>query len=309
MNSKYLEYFLRVAETGSINKAAAELRISQPSLSRTIALLEHEMGSELFVRSRHGVSLTEPGKLLADQARPLLRQFSVLREQIGDMVRGQVAVGLPPSWRTVLTTNFAETILSDEDDIQIRINEGVSHILRGQLDAGAVDLCIAPAESTSNSAYRQTRIVEEPLVLVGGPNAQLSEDRPIEISMLDALPLVIPARPNAIRKLVEQELAINQLDLNVAIETDTLSLCLAMAEVEAGYTITPRCALLSNPQFGDVTWAPIVNVPVRWSLFENLKRTHSPAVRKCRRLILELTASTIASGRWTGARQLQRTVG
>ncbi|MEM8935022.1 MAG: LysR family transcriptional regulator [Pseudomonadota bacterium] len=306
MNSKYLEYFLRVAETGSINKAAVELKISQPSLSRNISLLEHEMGSELFVRSRNGVSLTEPGKLLFEQARPLLRQFSILREQIGDMARGQVAVGIPPSWRAVLTVDFSQAILADNDQIEVRVNENVSHVIRAQLDAGVVDLCIAPSESAASGTIRQTPIVEEPLVLVGSAAAGLSPKKPVPVSALSGLPIITPPRPNAIRKMIEQELAIHQTDFNVAIEVDTLGLSLAMAARDLGYSITPRCALLSNPQFTDVTWAPISNLFLQWSLFENLKRTHSQAVRKCRRLIFDLTAKSAASKRWGGAQSLQR---
>lgn len=54
MDVRLLDYFLRVAELGSINKAAASLRLSQPALSRHIALLEHEMGNKLFHRSQGG---------------------------------------------------------------------------------------------------------------------------------------------------------------------------------------------------------------------------------------------------------------
>ena len=55
MDSKLLEYFLRIAELGSINKAAADLHLSQPALSRHVASLEHEMGTKLFNRTQGGV--------------------------------------------------------------------------------------------------------------------------------------------------------------------------------------------------------------------------------------------------------------
>lgn len=303
MNSKYLEQFLRVAEMGSINKAAVELKISQPSLSRNVSLLEYEMGTELFVRSRSGVRLTEAGKLLFDQARPLLRQFTVLREQIGKMAHGQVAVGIPPSWRAVLTTEFAEEVVREDDDIQIRVNENVSHALREQLTAGVVDMCIAPAERNSNPDFKQTPIVKEPLALVGNADAGLDETNPVPLQTLDGLPLVIPPRPNAIRNMVEQDLAKRGIDLNVAMETDTLSLCLTMCERNAGYTVTPRCALLSNAHIQGITWAPIEGEDVTWALFENRKRTHSQAVRKCRKMLLARVSEKLAQGQWSGARK------
>ena len=57
METRQIEYFLRIAELGSINKAADDLRMSQPSLSRLISQLEHEIGTALFMRTRRGVHL------------------------------------------------------------------------------------------------------------------------------------------------------------------------------------------------------------------------------------------------------------
>ena len=98
MELRHLEFFLRVSELGSINRAASTLSLSQPALSRYIAALEHEMGTPLFSRTQGGVKLTDAGKLLHERVRPLLRQFQVLKEQVGEEAAGQVAVGLPPAW-------------------------------------------------------------------------------------------------------------------------------------------------------------------------------------------------------------------
>ena len=304
VNSKLLEYFLRAAELGSINKAAVDLRLSQPALSRNISLLEHEMGSALFVRSRGGVKLTEAGKLLYDQARPLLRQFAVLKEQIGEIAQGQVAVGLPPSWRSVLTTRFAERLLGGNSGIQIRINETVSHILRDQMTGGLLDICIAPSDNTRNDAYRQTPVVREPLVLAGGPDTGLSPDESISLQVLDGLPMIIPSRPNLMRARLEHEMALQGVALNVAIETDTLALCLELSARGKGYTVVPRCALISMAHIQPIRWAPIDEVDVVWSMFVNARRTHSQAVRYCRQEILRIARATIAEKLWSGAEAL-----
>src|SRR3989440_12092074 len=99
MESRILEYYLRVAELGSINKAAAALHLSQPALSRHVAALDHEMGTQLFTRTQGGVLVTESGKLLAHRARPLLRQFAILREQVIELATAHVARGIPSSWQ------------------------------------------------------------------------------------------------------------------------------------------------------------------------------------------------------------------
>ena len=64
MDIRQLEYFRKIAETGSISEAARQLHLSQPPLSYQLRGLEEELGVQLVARSRQGVSLTEAGKLL-----------------------------------------------------------------------------------------------------------------------------------------------------------------------------------------------------------------------------------------------------
>ncbi|MEM6849764.1 MAG: LysR family transcriptional regulator, partial [Pseudomonadota bacterium] len=62
MELKQLRYFKRVADTGSVSKAAAALSVAQPAVSRQIAALEDSLGTPLFFRNGRGVTLTEAGQ-------------------------------------------------------------------------------------------------------------------------------------------------------------------------------------------------------------------------------------------------------
>lgn len=84
MKKEQLRYFVEVVDSGSINKAAEVLYVSQPSLSRSIHALEQEMGKELVTRSNHGVTLTPTGRLMYYYARSILAQFQVL-ERLKDI--------------------------------------------------------------------------------------------------------------------------------------------------------------------------------------------------------------------------------
>lgn len=78
MQLHYLKYFEAVARKKSMNKAAEELFVSQPSLSKAIAALEDELGIEVFIRSNKGVELTEDGKKLYEYTRIVLRQMDLI---------------------------------------------------------------------------------------------------------------------------------------------------------------------------------------------------------------------------------------
>lgn len=80
MKNEQLRNFIKVVDCGSINKAAEQLYVSQPSLSRSIHSLEEEMGKELVIRSNRGVTLTPTGRLLYYYGRSILEQFQVLEK-------------------------------------------------------------------------------------------------------------------------------------------------------------------------------------------------------------------------------------
>ena len=176
MDYRLLEYFLRISELGSINRAATDLHLSQSALSRHIASLEHDLGASLFNRHHGGVTLTEAGSLLADRARPILRQLTILKEQIGDKAAGQLAVGVPASWHHIFTADYVSRIINECPGVKLRVFEGASNALSEQMSAGLLDLAIVPFKSESSLGYNQTKLLREPAVLVGPAAARLDAD-------------------------------------------------------------------------------------------------------------------------------------
>ena len=304
MDSLLLEYFLRVAELGSINKAAADLNLSQPSLSRHVAALERDMGSQLFHRRQNGVHLTESGKLLSDRARPLLRQFAILRQQVAESAAGQLSIGIPPSWQQVFTSTFVGSMVGRHPDIKLRVHEGVSNVLRDHLFAGVLDLCILPFDGANAVGYEQTPLVREPLVLVASSDARLTANHPVPISVLDDVRLVLPGRPNALRAIVERALTRKRLRFRLAVETDTLTLCLQLASQGLGHTVVPACAVVAHSLGAAISWAPIRGLTMTWALGENGARMHSAAVREGKRVVEQAVRGALSRHGWPGAHGL-----
>src|SRR3546814_17248555 len=79
MDIRKIRTFVYVSELKSFTRASVFLHISQPALSRQIRLLEEEVGVKLFVRSGHGVELTEQGTIFLDRSVGFLSQFASLR--------------------------------------------------------------------------------------------------------------------------------------------------------------------------------------------------------------------------------------
>ncbi|MDB5911686.1 MAG: LysR family transcriptional regulator [Ramlibacter sp.] len=300
MDSQLLEYFLRVAEKGSINKAAADLNVSQPALSRHIAALEHEMRGKLFTRTREGVVLTDAGCVLADWARPLLRQFAMVKEKLGEVAAGHLAIGVPQAWQHVFTAPFADRLIQAYPKVALRVHDGVSNVLRDYMSAGVLDLCIMPFEPNASGSYTQTLLVREPIVMVGPAAMGLDPRRAVPLTQIENAQWIIPGRSNALRQQVEHALARRNLEFRLAIETDTWGLCLEFVTQGLGVAIAPSSGMQGRPSDPRVSWAPIRGVYVTWALHENASRADSPGVRAGRELVLR-TISERVGAEWLGA--------
>jgi DNA-binding transcriptional LysR family regulator len=89
MELRHLRYFLAVGEASNFSKAAAQLRVAQPALSRQIRDLEEEIGVELLRRSPRGAKLTAEGRLFLEEVRQLLKRSDESVEKVRALVRGE----------------------------------------------------------------------------------------------------------------------------------------------------------------------------------------------------------------------------
>lgn len=308
MDSRLIEYFLRVAELGSINKAASDLRLSQPAMSRHIALLEHQMRAKLFTRTQGGVTLTEAGTLLLERARPILRQLSKLVEEVGDRAAGQLSIGVAPSWQHMFTSAYISQLVQGFPRVSLRIHEGASHELREVMHSGMLDLAIVPFEGSPPQGYVHTPLVREPLILVSHSSTPLRPDRPVSLSRLENLNLALPGKPNVIRARIENSLERRGLQFKTLFEIDAMNLSIELARQGICDTVTPCCAVSGNARYQDeVSWSPIRGMFMSWALCENTARSHSPAVREGQKLVQKLVDDILRRGKWLGAERLTKT--
>lgn len=241
MDLKQLEYFVRVAELGSFTRAAIALDIAQPALSRQVRLLEVELRQNLLIRNGRGVTTTEAGRLLLEHARGILHQVERTREEM-DRARGgltgRVALGLPPSLSKVLAVPLISACRTALPEARLSIIEGLTATMQELLVAGRLDIALL-YNPTPSPDIDATLLLEEDLFLIERKPADSTGAKPISLRDLAAMPLVIPSRPNALRTLVEVEMANIGCRPNIALEIDGVAAILDLVADGAG------CAVLS----------------------------------------------------------------
>ncbi len=248
MDLKQLEYFVRVAELGSFTRAANALDVAQPALSRQVRLLEVELRQSLLTRNGRGAAPTEAGKLLLEHGRGILHQVERAREELGRLrggLAGRVALGLPPSVAKAMAVPLIREFRQRLPDATLSISEGLSVAMRESLITGRLDIALLYNASPAPE-IELTALLEEPLFLVQKRNGKARPPgrlRPLPLREVAKLPLVIPSRPNAIRMLVENELANLGCRPQVALEIDGIAAILDLVADGAGSAILSRNAV------------------------------------------------------------------
>ncbi|MFM7332413.1 MAG: LysR family transcriptional regulator, partial [Brachymonas sp.] len=145
MDLKQLEYFVRVAELGSFTRAAQQLHIAQPALSRQVRLLEVELRQNLLLRNGRGALPTEAGKLLLEHGRGILHQVERAKEELGRArggLSGRVAVGMPTSVAKALAVALTREFRSRMPEATLAISEGLSVAMQEALLNGRLDIAL-----------------------------------------------------------------------------------------------------------------------------------------------------------------------
>ena len=271
MDLRQLEYFVRVAELGSFTRASIALDIAQPALSRQVRLLEVELRQNLLVRNGRGATPTEAGKLLLEHARGILHQVDRAREELGRVrgsLAGRVAIGLPPSLARVLTVPLTRAFRQQMPDAQLSISEGLSAAMQEWLVNGRLDIAVLYNAQTA-TGIEITPLLDEDLMLVQLRPSGLQEDPPpppLPLRDVAKLPLVIPSRPNALRMVVESEMAAIGCRPTIALEIDGVAAILDLVADGAGSAILSRNAVASSFKPSAFTVRAIGEPPLRTRL-------------------------------------------
>ena len=146
MNTTQIKCFLTLADTLNFTRAAAQLYISQPALSRQISTLEQEINSLLFIRDQKSVRLTPAGALLASELGGIQSSLDnlIARVQtVGMGYTGTLTIGvLEGQWLGEEFTSLYRRFMDTYPNIDFRIAQGSFGALRRQLDSGEIDMAI-----------------------------------------------------------------------------------------------------------------------------------------------------------------------
>jgi LysR family transcriptional regulator, nitrogen assimilation regulatory protein len=290
---KQIEYFVRVAELGSFTRASSALNIAQPALSRQVRLLEVELRQNLLVRNGRGATPTEAGKLLLEHGRGILHQVNRAREELGRVrgaLAGRVAIGMPPSIAKALAVPLSRDFRARLPHAALSISEGLSFAMQESLINGRLDIALLYG-AVATPGLEITPLMEEDLFLVQR-QASRKIAKSVTLREVAALPLIIPTRPNAMRVLVEAELANIGCQPQIALEIDGVPALLDLVLDGAGCAVLSKNAVATSSRPDLFSVRPIVGLRSKLSVAVSSLRPATLTQQAMLELIQQLMAST-----------------
>lgn len=191
MEIDQLRYFLGVAQTGNFTRAARELGISQPALSRSIKRLEDELGQPVFERKSKSVSLTDAGVLLQSRAEQVLSILDDTKAEIcDDGQTGRLRIGAIPTIAPFFLPDLLRQFSKEFPKASVLIQEETTDRLLKACSQGEIDLAIL-ALPVPAKYLEVEELFEEELLLVVPLEHPLAKKKTIRVGDIEPYPFVL----------------------------------------------------------------------------------------------------------------------
>jgi LysR family nitrogen assimilation transcriptional regulator len=240
MDVRQLRYFVAIVELGSFNRAAAELRVAQPALSRQIAMLERETGVMLLRREAGGSRPTRAGEAFAARAAAILRELEDARQEIvriGSGLIEPIRLGIPPSLSVSFPMDFVATVQVAFPKISLLVREAwTGHLVELLVDK-RID-CAVVSQTQLGPGMISHELVREEFCVVSQHRPRLGTV--IDWLQLALTPLVLPPHPHGTRLIVESTFRHMGKRPNIVLETEVLNVMTAAVTSGAASAILSR---------------------------------------------------------------------
>ncbi|WP_194420496.1 LysR family transcriptional regulator [Microbacterium abyssi] len=258
MNLEQLRGFVTVAELGHFTRAAEQLHLAQPSLSRQISTLEQELGAELFHRARGNISLTAAGETLLPRARRMLTDADAIRTEMAELAglqRGRVRLGATPTLCISLIAEVLRAFHDAHPGVELQLVEGGSNLLIEHLAAGAVDMAVvtmSEGRPVTGTALVRTPLLTEELVVVSSADQPPIADAAIDLERLSTLPLVALAESYDLRGSTDAAFEAAGLTPSLVVEGAEMDAVLRFVERGIGVAVVPATVPVDRPTLRSV---------------------------------------------------------
>ena len=274
-----IKAFVAVADTGSFSIAATRLHLTQPAVSKRIALLESQLNARLFDRIGRTISLTQAGRELRPRARHIMSEVEDSQRAIRNLsgtVTGRLSlatshhIGL---WRlpTVLKS-YSERFPEVALDLHFMDSE-VAHeqIVQGNLELGIITMAPKAHERLTSKP-----IWTDDLVFVCAADHALTRYHHISLAQIAEFPAILPDMSTFTGRIIKGLFEDRGLTMHVSMSTNYLETIKMLITIGLGWSVLPRSMLDDTVR---VLQLPDIHIERQLGVIHHVQRTLSNAAR------------------------------
>jgi LysR family transcriptional regulator, nitrogen assimilation regulatory protein len=308
MGLRELRYFLSVAETGNLDRAARTMNVTPSAISHQIRKLEDGIGTPLLLRHRRGMTPTRAGACLRDRLHTVMQLLAApLDEAEPRALPETIKLGVPVETGGPLIVPLLKSCSLRWPHITLDIREGIGADMLEWIVHRYVDVAIL-CDSPLLPEVEVLPVMTENLGLVAPVHFRVAQDpQPLPVRELTGEPLILPSKQHWLRRRLDQATMQRGVELVPILQVDSTTLSKLMVRSGFGCTILPGTSVQAEVDQGTFTFRPIMK--------PSLVCTHSIAFHRVASnnlvaafadLVFETMTALAHNGAWFGIQTITR---
>lgn len=267
MNQNLSSYriFYTVANAGNISKAAKELYISQPAISKSIQKLEESLGCKLFSRSSRGVVLTEEGNLLYGHVRDAFETLTLGEDKLKRSIElgvGHLRIGVSTTLCKYMLLPYLKEFIKRNPHISISINCQSTNETLKLLDDNKIDIgLIGKPDNPKTIQFYYLDNIKDIFVATSDYLSHLSQRGIKEDEILQNSTLMLLDKNNMTRQYIDDYLQENQITVADSIDISNMDLLIDFAKIGVGVACVIKSFVKKELEDGTLTEIPL-GIPI-----------------------------------------------
>jgi DNA-binding transcriptional LysR family regulator len=241
MDLQSLNIFIQVAELKNFTKAGQKLGYSQPTVSFQIKQLEEELGTRLFDRIGHTVTLTEAGCRALEYAQTICRMSEEMVQGAGmhQNAGGVIKIGLPDSLCTPFIVNRFQDFRNEYPHISLEVTNAGTDTMFHLLDHNQVDIICTLDSPIYDTNYVLAHEEKVGTSFVMSVNNLLASKKKITIKDIMDQDVILTEKGMSYRRLLDERLAKEGMEINPVLEIGRTDLICEMVADNMGISFLP----------------------------------------------------------------------
>jgi DNA-binding transcriptional LysR family regulator len=257
-----IEGFLEVAKRGSVSRAAEILYVTQPTLTARLHGLEKELDERLFVRTRHGMRLTDSGRAFlpfAERAVRAVREGRDALEQVRSASAGHLVIASAPAVSTYLLPDILTRFVTAHPRVEVAVRTGHSEdvlrmVLRDEVQLGL-------GRALTHPEVELQPFHEEQLVLVVAPAHSFARKGRVRMTDVGSEQLIMFDRTSSYYEITQAAFLSAGVTLKQLMELDNIEATKKMVERGLGVALLPRASVVREVAAGQLRLVAITDAP------------------------------------------------